>query len=155
MPKLRFFDTEQEVVDYLTRELLDTLRDDLAHCTGRDEAETRRDLKAKIRDIESIEDRLSVLPVPTTKNEEDRCEKCGYIITEHDGCICIDESSKPSATDPTYKDLVAALGTAVAEWSYLFPEKFDDNQHESRSRKSLRQAERTYKKALQAIEKGA
>ena len=30
---------------------------------------------------------------------------------------------------PNYKDLVAALGTAVAEWAYLFPEKFDDNQH--------------------------
>lgn len=60
--KLKYFGTEQEVIDYLTRELLDTLRDDLSHCTGRDEAETRRDLKAKIHDIESIEDRLTVTP---------------------------------------------------------------------------------------------
>lgn len=61
--KLKFFDTEQEVIDYITRELLDTLRDDLRHCTGRDEAETRQDLKAKIHDIELIEDRLTLNPL--------------------------------------------------------------------------------------------
>lgn len=53
---------------------------------------------------------------------------------------------------PSYKELVAVLGTAVAEWAYLFPEKFDDDQHEAQSRKNLKQAERTYKKALKALE---
>lgn len=55
---------------------------------------------------------------------------------------------------PSYKELVAVLGTAVAEWAYLFPEKFDDDQHEAQSRKNLKQAERIYKQALRAIKKG-
>lgn len=60
MKKLKFFEDAQEVIDYMSRELLATLRDDLAQCTGRDEAETRRDLKAKIHDIEAIEDDLTL-----------------------------------------------------------------------------------------------
>lgn len=63
------------------------------------------------------------------------------------------EPEKP--VSPSYKQLVAALGTAIAEWAYLFPEKFDDDQHEAQSRKNLKRAERTYKKALALIGKGA
>lgn len=118
MRKLKFFDSEQEVIDYLSREMLDTLRDDLNNCTGRDEADTRRDLKAKIHDIESIEDRLT--------------------LTEE--------------TKPSYKDLVAVLGSAVAEWAYLFPEKFDDNLHEAQSRKNLKHAQQIFKQALGALQ---
>ena len=64
-------------------------------------------------------------------------------------------STDPSPGAPSYKELVAVLGTAVAEWAYLFPEKFDDDQHEAQSRKNLKQAERIYKQALKAITKGA
>lgn len=53
---------------------------------------------------------------------------------------------------PSYKTLVATLGSAVAEWSYLFPEKFDDNQHEVQSRKNLKKAERVFKQALKVLE---
>lgn len=54
---------------------------------------------------------------------------------------------------PTYQDLVAALGMAVAEWSYLFPEKFDDTQHEEQSRKNLRKAAQIHKRALRVLGK--
>lgn len=60
---LKFFDTEQDVLDYLTRELLATLRDDLTFYAGPIDAETRRDLRAKIHDIELIEDRITVTPI--------------------------------------------------------------------------------------------
>jgi len=63
-------------------------------------------------------------------------------------------STDPSPGTPSYKELVAVLGTAVAEWAYLFPEKFDDHQHQAQSRKNLKQAERIYKQALKAIKKG-
>lgn len=56
--KLKFFDTEADVLAYLTSELLATLRDDL---NNSDRSE-RKDLKDKIHDIESIEDRLTVTP---------------------------------------------------------------------------------------------
>ena len=125
LPKLKFFDTEQEVIDYLTQELLATLRDDLDHCKRADDLETYRDLKAKIHDIEAIEDRLTIAEtVP----------------------------ANPSY-GPSYGDLVAALGTAVAEWAYLFPEKFDDDRHKAQSRKNLKQAERTFKQALKVLDK--
>lgn len=59
---------------------------------------------------------------------------------------------KRPPTTPDYKTLVAELGGAIAEWSYLFPEKFDDNQHEAQSRKHLKKAERIYKQALRALD---
>lgn len=54
---------------------------------------------------------------------------------------------------PSYKTLVATLGTTLAEWSYLFPEKFDD-QHKEQARKNLKAAERVYKQALATLKKG-
>jgi|CXWL01.1.fsa_nt_gi hypothetical protein len=59
---LRFFDDEPAVLTYLTRELLDTLRDDLNKMKGEERqhytSADRKEMQAKIADIESIEDRV-------------------------------------------------------------------------------------------------
>lgn len=60
-------------------------------------------------------------------------------------------STKEKPVKPSYKELVAVLGMAVAEWAYLFPEKFDDDVHQAESRQNLKRAERIYKQALRAL----
>ena len=88
---------------------------------------------------------------------EDRAAKQDLTRRVAYGYDCPERAQDALATKeprPSYKDLVAALGTAVAEWAYLFPEKFDDDQHEAQSRKNLKQAELIYKQALKAITKG-
>lgn len=52
-----------------------------------------------------------------------------------------------------YKKVVATLGSAIAEWSYLFPEQFDDDQHQVQSEKNLRTATRIYTRALNTLDR--
>lgn len=59
MPKLRFFETWDEVSSYVIRELLDTLHDDLGRMEGADKwhytPSERRDMRSRIADIEALE----------------------------------------------------------------------------------------------------
>lgn len=59
MPKLRFFETWDEVSSYVIRELLDTLHDDLGRMEGADKwhytPSERRDMRNRIADIEALE----------------------------------------------------------------------------------------------------
>lgn len=55
-PKLKFFDTTEEVLSYVTSELIATLRDDYESMEhDEDNAEDVKDLKAKVHDIEQTE----------------------------------------------------------------------------------------------------
>lgn len=58
-PKLKFFDNVEDVLTYITGELVSTLRDDLDRMEGDERKhysnEDRKDMKAKIHDIGKME----------------------------------------------------------------------------------------------------
>lgn len=66
MPKLQFWKTEAEVLDYIRNEFLATLNDDLERMEGAErqhyEDEDREEMRARIADLESIMPRLTVTP---------------------------------------------------------------------------------------------
>lgn len=59
MKKLKFFDTENSMLSFITGEILETLKDDLDKMQREDRRhysnDDRKNMKAKISDIESIE----------------------------------------------------------------------------------------------------
>ena len=87
----------------------------------------------------------------------DAVESLGcYVELAQDALDTKDETptagTSTKGATPSYKTLLATLGAAIAEWAYLFPEKFDDDVHQAESRQNLKRAERIYKQALRSLE---
>lgn len=89
------------------------------------------------------------ITVPKLRTNHE-AEEFAYALVEHvldtfndDGSIgACNFRTQPT---PSYKTLVATLGSTIAEWS-------GQNQHKTHARKNLAKAERIYRQALKVLE---
>jgi hypothetical protein len=59
--RLQFFQSDEEVRNYILSELIATLEDDYYQCVSIKDKETAKELKQKIHDIKLIELRIQVV----------------------------------------------------------------------------------------------